>query len=107
MTDKHNEKVAEQLIEKVEALPDYVKKAFMKRSMDDARELLDSNDPIDLQKTAYAIYRAYTLGAALYDGDRIINVAEKKDDIDNGDIQQTVHKKAKVIRIEELREKRA
>lgn len=79
--NSYNEFLADLLIEKVQNIPDPIKKAFIKRAVDDARVAIKEikNDTMDLQKLSYIIYKAYLLGAALYDGDKLIELTIEKD----------------------------
>lgn len=56
---------------KVESIPDSVLQALTERSLLDAKKIF--NNDITLEKVTYAIYRAYVLGVAVG--------AEKKEDI--------------------------
>lgn len=77
--DNNHEALADLLISKAENIPDNVKKAFIRRSLDDAKNILKEEDNISLEKLTYIIYRAYSLGAALYDGDKLISYNDKTD----------------------------
>lgn len=70
------EELTELLISKTQEIPEEVQKAFTKRAIEDARKLLSGND-IALDKLSYSLYRAYILGAALYDNDNLINKFEE------------------------------
>lgn len=74
--NKELEELADLLIEKTQNIPDDVKKAFVKRAVEDAKNLMqmfESTGKTDLKKLSFTIYRAYSLGAALYDGDKLIS----------------------------------
>lgn len=72
---KREEILADLLVDKTQNMPDSIKKAFVKRAVDDAKnliEIIEKDGHIDLQKLSFTIYRAYSLGAALYDGNKLI-----------------------------------
>lgn len=88
------EQMAELLISKTQSIPDHVQKAFIRRAVEDARGLLQNKNDLALDKLAYTIYRAYTLGAALYDGDNLITKFEEieqteKEVVAAGDVDET------------------
>ncbi|MDF2534857.1 MAG: hypothetical protein K0R18_1016 [Bacillales bacterium] len=79
------EQMAEELVEKAHNLPEQLKKALTKRSIQDAKNLLLSDEEFTLEKLAFTIYRAYVLGAALYAGDKQIDNNHDNDDNDDND----------------------
>lgn len=75
------EELTELLISKTQDIPEEVQRAFTKRAVEDARKLLSGND-IALDTLSYSLYRAYILGAALYDNDNLINKFEENKKIE-------------------------
>ncbi|AEO93557.1 gp298 [Bacillus phage G] len=98
---RQEEILADLLVAKVQDLPDPVKKAFVKRSVEDATNIMqifESEGFVDLQKLSFAIYKAYSLGASLYDGDQLIAKEIKRHDED-----ESSSKKNNVINFNELK----
>lgn len=101
---KNNEFLAELLVSKAQSIPDQVKKAFVKRSVEDAKHLklfIEADGEVDLEKLSFAIYKAYTLGAALYDGDKLIEEAE-----DNYEVEVTAksdNNDSKIVHINDFK----
>ena len=83
------ENLADLLVQTAQNIPDGIKKAFVKRSVDDAKDfivLTEKDGCIDLQKLSFLIYKAYSLGAALYNDDRLINsLYDKEENLDKDD----------------------
>lgn len=105
MTTNPNEVMAELLISKAQNMPDKIKKAFVRRSVEDAKQLkkfiiegIETNGEIDLQKLSYSIYKAYTLGAALYDGDQLItNEINLQENLEKKQAQAKIEDNNKIV----------